>query len=309
MRAGRPLVVLLLLASAGLPACGAAPRGGEVDGARALARVQRQVDAGPRIPGRPGHAAVQEWIAAELTRLGGTVERQRFTDRTLAEPLPLVNVIGHFGPRATAGERLIVLAAHYDTRPWCDEDPDSSRRHEPLPGANDAGSGVAVLLEVAELLSRRPPKVAVDLVFFDGEDQGRPGHPEEYSLGARGYAARLSAPRPTAVFLFDMVGDRDLDIHPEQRSAEQAANLVAMVLAGARATSATAFKGMPRHRITDDHVPLLEAGVPAVDIIDFDYAAWHTVSDLPDQVSAQSLAEVARVAAWLVYSSPLARRR
>jgi len=308
MRAARGLLPLVLLASVGVPACGSAPRG-EVDGARALARVARQVDAGPRVPGSKGHETVRDWIAAELTRLGATVERQRFTDSTLAVPLPLVNLIGRFGPRATAGRRLITLAAHYDTRPWCDEDPDPARRGDPLPGANDGGSGVAVLLEVAELMSRRPPPVAVDLVFLDGEDQGRPDHPEEYSLGAKGFAARLTDPRPTAVFVFEMVGDRDLDIHPERRSAERAANLVAMVLAGARATRARGFHEQPRHRITDDHVPLLEAGVPAVDIIDFDYAAWHTHRDRTDQVSAESLAEVARVAAWLVYSSPLARGR
>jgi len=308
MRSARAWLPLVLLASVGGPACGSAPRG-EVDGARALARVARQVDAGPRVPGSPGHATVQDWIAAELTRLGGTVERQRFTDSTLADPLPLANVIGRFGPPAVAGGRRIVLAAHYDTRPWCDQDPDPARRGDPVPGANDGGSGVAVLLEVAELMSRRPPPVVVDLVFFDGEDQGRPDQPEEFSLGAKGFAARLTEPRPTAAFVFDMVGDRDLNIHPEQRSAEQAANLVAMVLAGARATRARGFREQPRHRVTDDHVPMLEAGVPAVDIIDMDYGAWHTHRDRIDQVSAASLAEVARVAAWLVYSSPLARSR
>lgn len=308
MRAVRGSLVAALVASLGVSACGSAPHT-RVDGARALARVAKQVEAGPRIPGSPGHAIVRDWIAAELARMGATVERQRFVDSTLAVPLPLENLIGRFGPRPAPGGRVLVLAAHYDTRPWCDQDPDTARHREPVPGANDGGSGVAVLLEVAELLSQRLPPVAVDLVFFDGEDQGRPDHPEEYSLGAKGYAARLGDPRPTAAFVFDMVGDRELNIHPEQRSAEQAANLVELVLAGARATGARGFHPEPRHRITDDHVPLLEAGVPAVDIIDFDYGAWHTLRDLPDQVSAASLAEVARVAAWLVYSSPLARIR
>ncbi len=308
MRAAGGLLTLVLLASVGVPACGSAPHG-QVDGARALARVARQVEAGPRIPGGPGHAIVRDWIAAELARLGGTVERQRFIDSTLAAPLPLENVIGRFGTRPASGGRVLVLAAHYDTRPWCDQDPDTSRRGEPVPGANDGGSGVAVLLEVAELMSRRPPAVAVDLVFFDGEDQGRPDHAEEFSLGAKGYAARLGTQRPAAAFVFDMVGDRELNIHPELRSSEKAANLVAMVLEGARATGARGFQPRPRHRITDDHVPLLDAGVPAVDIIDFDYGAWHTHRDGMDQVSAGSLAEVARVAAWLVYSSPLARTR
>ena len=293
------------LAALALFSCAARPL--EVDGARAQARVVRQVEFGPRVPGTPGHAAMVEWLADELAQLGGRVERQGFVDSTLGRPLPLVNLIARFGP--TQGRR-IVLCAHYDTRPWCDEDPDPAKRSLPLPGANDAGSGVAVLLEVAELLARHAPPVGVDLVFFDGEDQGDAGRGYEFSLGARGYAARLakrgSDARPVAAFLFDMVGDRDLAIHPEVTSAERAANLVGIVLDAARATRARGFLPTPRHAVTDDHVPLLEAGLPAVDIIDFDYPAWHTHRDLPDQTSQASLAEVARVAAWIVYRSPLA---
>jgi Zn-dependent M28 family amino/carboxypeptidase len=180
-----------------------------------------------------------------------------------------------------------------------------------VPGANDGASGVAVLLEVAELMHRRPPPLGVDLVFFDGEDQGRASEAQEFCLGSRQYAAALSAAseRPVAVVLFDMVGDRELEIHPEVQSAERAANLVAIVLEAARATGAAHFRSDPSYAITDDHVPFLEAGIPAVDIIDFDYPAWHTHLDLPDRTSPQSLAEVARVAAWLVYRSPLAHAR
>lgn len=300
----RPWPAALLLALVVLGACAARF---EVDGARAHARVVRQVAFGPRVPGTAGHAAMLEWLVSELGRLGGRVERQAVVDSTLGRRLELTNVIAHFGP---AGGRGLVLCAHWDTRPWCDEDPDTSRRAEPLPGANDGGSGVAVLLEVAELMRRTPPRCGVDLVFFDGEDQGRAVHPGEFSLGARGYAARLRAAperRPAAAFLFDMVGDRDLDIHPEQQSVERASNLVALVLEAAGATGAHGFHAEPRYRITDDHVPLLDAGLPAVDIIDFDYPAWHTHQDLPDRVSPASLAEVSRVAAWLVYRSPLAR--
>jgi Zn-dependent M28 family amino/carboxypeptidase len=269
--------------------------------------VVRQVEAGPRVPGTPGHRAVREWLEAELTRLGGRPERQSWIDTTLGRPLELHNVIARFGG---AEGRPIVLCAHWDTRPFADREPDSAARAAPVPGANDGGSGVAVLLEVAELMSRRPPRRPVELVFFDGEDQGREAHEEEYFLGSRRYAARLAERplerRPVAAFLFDMVGDRDLAIHPEMQSAARAANLVAMVLDGARATGATHFHSQPRHSVSDDHIPLLDAGLPAVDIIDFDYPAWHTRADLPDQVSPASLAEVARVAAWLVYRSPLA---
>jgi Zn-dependent M28 family amino/carboxypeptidase len=290
----------------GAAACGASRFA--VDGARAHARVVLQVQAGPRIPGSPGHARVRQWLARELGRLGAVVELQEVADSTLGRTVRLTNVIAHFG--AKAGERgPILLCAHYDTRPWCDEDPDPGHRGDPLPGANDGASGVAVLLEVAELVSRRPAPVPVDLVFFDGEDQGRASQPEEFSLGARAYARLLKDPRPVAGFLFDMVGDKDLAVYAEAHSAERAANVTEVVFEAARATGARGFHPETRHRVVDDHLPLLEAGVPAVDIIDFDYPAWHTRRDLPSQVSAESLAEVARVAAWLVYSSPLARLR
>lgn len=295
----------LLLASTLLAGC--AERF-PVDGARMHARVVEQVAFGPRVPGTPGHAAMRAWLVSELRALGARVEEQSFTDTTLGRPLELTNVIARFGPQR--GRRLL-LCAHWDTRPWSDQEADSAKRGVPIAGANDGGSGVAVLLEMAELFRGAPPAVGVDLAFFDGEDMGRPDRPEEYSLGARGYARRLPPPgddaRPVAGFLFDMVGDRDLQIHPEVNSVQRAASLASLVLDAARATGARSFRREPRHTLVDDHIPLLDAGLPTVNIIDFDYPAWHTSRDTPDQVSAESLAEVARVAAWLVYRSPLAR--
>jgi Zn-dependent M28 family amino/carboxypeptidase len=278
------------------------------DGARALERVRAQVAQGSRVSGTPGNTAVREWIAGELHRLGGRVERQAFTDTVAGQVYPLVNVIGRFGPD---GARRVALYAHFDTRPWCDEDTAVAQRQRPVPGANDAGSGVAVLLEVAELMHQRAPGIGVDLVFLDGEDLGRPTAPDDYCRGSRGYAKRLpragDPARPVAGFLFDMVGDRDLQIFDEGNSSARATNLVELVHEAARATGAAHFHPQLRYTLIDDHVPLLDAGLPAVDVIDFDYPAWHTSRDLPDQVSAESLAEVARVAAWIVYQSALAR--
>ena len=297
----------LLLALALLPgACAARPA---ADGARMLERVRRQVAAGPRVVGTPSHAVVREWIVAELSRLGGRVEVQAFTDSSLGRPLALANLIGHFGPD---GARRIVLCAHYDSRPWCDEDPDTSYHRVPVQGANDGGSGVAVLLEVAERMHLTPPPVGVDLVFFDGEDLGTRERPDLFCLGSKGYAARLPASgdpaRPVAAFLFDMVGGSTLAIHAERNSSERAASLVALVSAGAKATGASVFHDEVRWTIVDDHIPLNDAGLPAADILDFDYPAWHTHRDTPGMMSAASLAQVAGVAGWLVYESALARR-
>jgi len=292
----------------GVSACGS--ERDPIDGARAWRRVKEQVDFGPRIPGTPGHEKMRVWLVGELKRLGADVEEQSFVDSSLGRALPVVNVLAHW-PAAGGSQRRVLLCAHWDSRPWSDQDPDSTHWSDPCPGANDAGSGVAVLLEVAECLARKRAPVAVDLGFWDAEDLGRSTRPDEFSIGARGYAKRLppvaDPRRPVAAFLFDMVGDRDLDIWVENQSQESASNLVSMVLEAAHETGGVHFHAAVGYTITDDHVPLLEAGLPTVDVIDFNYAAWHTRRDLPDQVSAASLAEVSRVAAWLVYRSPLAR--
>ena len=301
-RAGIMAAAMLVLGAS------CAERGPAVDGARALARVTEQVAMGPRIVGTPGNAAARAWIAATLARLGGRVESQTFPDTIAGKAVTLTNVIGRFGP--TTGRR-IALFAHFDTRPWSDQATDPAERAKPVPGANDGGSGVAVLLEVAELMHQQAPAVGVDLVFLDGEDMGTSEAIDDFCRGSRGYAARLPAfgdeARPLAGFLFDMVGDRDLGIWDEGNSSLRATNLVALVHDAARATGAKHFHEGVRYTLIDDHVPLLDAGLPAVDVIDFDYPAWHTPRDLPDQLSAESLAEVARVAAWIVYRSPLAK--
>lgn len=308
LRSARTLAVALLA----LAGC-AQTVWSTVDGDRMHARVERQVAMGPRIPGSPGHAAMRTWLDSELKRLGADVTQQSFTDSSLGYPMALTNVIARYpargaGPAATSHRRLL-FCAHYDSRPFADRDPDPARRAMPIPGANDGGSGVAVLLELAELMAKTAPPVDVELVFLDGEDQGRAEHGEEFSLGARGYAARLGADKPVAGFLFDMVGDRDLGIYAERTSVERASNLVDLVNDAAAATGGKHFHREVRYQIIDDHIPLLDAGIPTVDLIDFDYGAWHTTRDSPDQVSAASLAEVARVGAWIIYSSPLALSR
>ena len=306
---GRPPRIAILPWIAILVAgAGCAAQRIDVNGVRARARVLHQVGAGPRVPGTPGHEAVLAWLGQELARLGARVETQAWEDSTFGPPVRLTNVIARYGPKTG---RPIVLCAHWDTRPFADRDPDPSGRSQPVPGANDGASGVAVLLEVAERMSHATPPRPVELVFFDGEDQGAAESPDDFCLGSKRYAKSLAArpeeARPKAAFLFDMVGDRDLQIHPEVNSSRKAANLVAMVLDAARATGSSHFHEEPRYELIDDHVSLLEAGIPAVDVVDFDYAQWHTRGDLPDQVSAESLAEVARVAAWLVYRSSLTR--
>jgi glutaminyl-peptide cyclotransferase len=270
------------------------------DEARAFEDLKAQVAFGPRAPGTPGHDACRQWLVERLTAAGGKVGEQTFPDTVYGRPYRFTNVRARFGP---ATGPWIVLGAHWDTRPFADQDPDTAKRRLPVPGANDGASGVAVLLEVARALGETAPPVGVEIVLFDGEDLGEGGDVEGFCRGSRHYVRVLEHPRPQLVIVSDMVGDKDLELHYEQNSHNAARNIVERLWSGAAKVSAPAFKPDLRHNVYDDHAPFLEAGIPGVDIIDFDYPAWHTTGDDLTQVSAGSLGQVGRTLLWYVYTS------
>jgi glutaminyl-peptide cyclotransferase len=172
-----------------------------------------------------------------------------------------------------------------------------------VPGANDGASGVAVLLEVADQLKRTPPTVGVDLLFVDGEDYGSfEGDFPDNLLGSRYFAAHLPVGyRPLYAVLLDMVGDRDQAFPQEGYSLERAPEIVDRVwMAAEELGLGRVFRPVRGMAIQDDHLPLLDAGIHAIDIIDFDYPPWHTTADTPDKVSATALANVGRVVLYLV---------
>ena len=266
------------------------PESEEFNGERALADVEAQVAFGPRPPGSAGHAQVLEWMRAELSAAGWETRTQS------AEMLghPIQNVIAFRG----AEPPQVILAAHYDTRIFADKDPDPIKQLEPGPGANDGASGVAVLLELARVLPN--DTIPVWLVFFDAEDNGRiPGW--DWVLGSQAFVAEL-AYRPEAVVVVDMVGDADLNLYIERSSDQQLANEIWTM--ASELGYGRVFIPRPKHSILDDHTPFLQAGIPAVDIIDFDYPYYHTTQDTPDKVSAESLEMVGRtLQAWIVQRS------
>jgi Zn-dependent M28 family amino/carboxypeptidase len=188
----------------------------------------------------------------------------------------------------------IILGAHYDTRPWAAQE-SGAARDLPVPGANEAASGVAGLLEIAQALTIWDPGYGVDLVFFDGEDFGREGDLEYYLLGSTHFVDTMGSYQPQAMFLVDMVGDADLRIPMEGYSLHVAPELTRLVQAIAESIQAPGFVAAVGDTIYDDHVPFLRRGIPAVNLIDFDYDAWHTTRDKPDRCSAASLASVCRV--------------
>jgi len=268
------------------------------DGARARAWVERQVEHGPRIPGSAGHAA----CAADLERtLRGYADDLRVHSARVEE-LELTNFVASFRPDAS--ERIFLMA-HWDTRPMADEDPLPQRRAEPVPGANDGASGVAVLIEIARLLADRAPPRGVDIFLVDGEDGGTHGEPSSWCLGSRALATALGGYRPRLGILVDMVGDADLELPWEQYSLRYAGRQTRWLWDLAAELGEEAFVARPGPAVTDDHLPFLERGIPTVDIIDFDYPHWHTTADTPDKVAAASLASVGRVLLAAVFAPEL----
>ncbi len=291
-------------------ACQSKARGGsgggerEFDGVRALGYVERQLAFGPRAPNTAGHRATGDWLVAELEARADTVLVQDFVQHTRrGERLALRNVFARFRP--DAAERVLLLA-HWDTRPTAERSPNLAAQRQPVPGANDGASGTAILLGVADALRARPPEIGVDLLFVDGEDYGDFSDTTETLIGSRYFAAhRPPGYAPLFAVLFDMVGDRDLQIYQEGTSLAGAPEVVERVWRAAdRLGHGDYFLPGGRHTIADDHVPLQEVGIRAIVVIDFDYGSnngyWHTTDDTLDKVSAASLQIVGDVAVALV---------
>jgi Zn-dependent M28 family amino/carboxypeptidase len=224
-------------------------------------------------------------MQSQLQKAGWQTEVQIVNDGHLIQ-----NVIARRG----TSRPWIVLGAHYDSRFWADNDPDPNKHRLPVPGANDGASGVAVLLELARVLPAQLEK-EIWLVFFDAEDNGGiPGW--DWILGSRAFVETLKS-KPDAAIVIDMIGDADLNIYLENYSN---GNLRAEIWAQAASLDFKQFISMPKYSMLDDHTPFLEAGIPAVDIIDFDYPYWHTTADTVDKVSVESLHAVGEtLLAWL----------
>lgn len=260
------------------------------DGQRAYADVQTQVAFGPRSPGTDGHAQIVAWMRAELESAGWQVEVQE--SEALGHPIQ--NIVAKRG----GANPQIILGAHYDSRMFADNDPKPENRTQPVPAANDGASGVAVLLELARTL----PKDAVPtwLVFFDAEDNGRI-EGWDWILGSREFV-KNNALQPRAVVVIDMIGDADLNIYKERNSNSELTNEIW----GVAKNLGYENQFIPTYKFSmeDDHTPFLEAGIPAVDIIDFDYPYWHTTADTPDKVSAASLEAVGKTLwTWITQQS------
>jgi len=262
--------------------------------ARAWQDLLAQVDFGFRVPGTEAHRKTRDWLVAQLTPQAKSVTLQPFTWKLGGHDVQMWNVIAELPGTGPAPRERVLLAAHWDTRPIADHDPDATKWNQPIPGANDGASGVAVLLEIARQLKAHPIARDVTIVFFDGEDYGPKVN--DMLLGSKYYAAHLPADKPNWGILLDMVGDTDLDIYRELSSERAAGAVNNRVFTAAKQLGYLRTKDQPGfvdsfypYEIEDDHTALNQVGVPTADLIDFNYPFWHTTHDTPKQCSATSL--------------------
>jgi glutaminyl-peptide cyclotransferase len=261
----------------------------EFSGEKALAHVQRLVDLGPRPPGSEAIERSRDYIENQLRLSGWQVTRQAFTDETPHGKVRFVNLIARF-PAQRSSTPSFLLCSHYDTKTF-----DTFR----FVGANDGGSSTGLLLELSRVLGQHSDLAAkIELVFFDGEEAYEQFSEKDGLYGSRHFARQLGssgARQFRGGILFDMVGDRSLTItFPPDSPAEMAGDL----FASAEALKLRSYFTYLRRELIDDHTPLNAIGIPTIDVIDYDFAWWHTADDTIDKISAESLQIVGSVAAY-----------
>jgi hypothetical protein len=294
---------LLIVTALVFVACkGKEPKAGKFDGEAALQYAKAQLDFGPRIPGTPGAQRAGDWIISEMKKRADTVIVQAWTHTTLdGRQLPMRNILARYNPGAS--DRILYVT-HWDTRPISDGAENLGERQMPVPGANDGASGVGLFIALGDALKKNPPPGGVDLLFVDGEDYGEFDEDLADVLIGSAYFAKHppdSAYRPIFGVLWDMIGDKDLAIKKEGYSVQRAPEVVDRVWSkAAELGHDRVFLPVEQGPITDDHVPLLDAGFRVIDVIDLDYPYHHRPSDTLDKISARSLSIVGEVAEALL---------
>lgn len=283
----------------------------EFDGERAVKHVKELCDIGPRISGSDGMKKQIELLTKHFEGLGGKVSKQEFEakQKSQKKAVGMTNLVVSWFPER---KNRVILCAHYDTRPQADQEANQRNWNKPFVSANDGTGGVAFLMELARHMKDLPTGVGVDFVLFDGEEWvfAGPFGDDEYFFGSRHFAAEYKKAEKTRKFvytaavLFDLCFHDGANLKVEDHSWDGARELVQAIWGAAERRKAKSFqlaRGFDRGAaVLDDHLALLAVGIPAVDVIDFDYKHWHTLADTPDKISAGQMTEVAGVIVqWL----------
>ena len=282
------------------------PKSPLFSGENAFKHLIKQCSFGPRNPGSEGHKNTLNYYLKTFNGLADTVFTQSFEDempRTRAK-VEMNNVIAQFN-RGSA--KQIMISTHWDTRPWADTG-SIMKKEMPILGANDGASGVAVIIELAYIFKQNPPPIGVSLVLFDAEDYGVPGDSWTYCKGSQYFARNLPISYPEYGINIDMIADRQPEFYIERISYQQNASLVLELWELSEELGLKAFKKQAKDSIFDDHVPLYEiAGIPAINIIDFDYPNdktnyWHTHNDIVQNCSPNGLYQVGTLLVNHIYN-------
>jgi glutaminyl-peptide cyclotransferase len=281
-----------------------APATNPLNSQRAYGYLKQICDIGPRMSGSPGMQKQQALLQEHFEKLGGKVSFQRFLANNPlgGARVPMANMIVQWHPER---KERILLTAHYDTRPLPDRDPDPVKaRSGTFIGANDGGSGVAVLMELAHLMPKLEGPIGIDFLLVDGEELVYVEKRDPYCLGSTWFAKQYAEKPPEHKYrwgvVLDMVGDSDLKVYQEQFSISwrDSRPMVKEIWATAGKLGVKEFIPRVGYEVSDDHVPLRNIGnIPTCDIIDFGYIPWHTTNDTLQRCSGSSLAKVG----WVVY--------
>ncbi len=280
------------------------------NGNNAYNQTKAQVDIGPRNPNSAGHALALTYLQNELNKYADKVILQPFSYQGYKEELNLTNIIARFNP---SNKNRIVICAHWDTRPRSEHSKDSTKRNLPILGANDGASGCGVILELARMLSQRKVKYGVDLLLLDGEDYGKENDLDRYCLGSKYYSINIPGGiYPQFAILLDMVGDEDATFMKEANSDQYAPDIVNLIWGIASQLNITIFNPKESAAIYDDHIPMNQAGIKTIDIIDAELVGadtpverrnyWHSDKDTMENISAKTLQQVGDVLVCLLYS-------
>ena len=267
----------------------------------AYAFVEKQVSFGPRVPGSDAHRLCGDWLVSRLKESGADVSEQTAALTTFdGTRIPMRNIIARINPSA---ENRILLLAHWDSRPWADHDTDPQKRTQPVDGANDGASGVGVLLELARICSGKTGDTGIDILLCDAEDWGEESNDDSWALGARHFAANPPSEgyAPKAAILLDMVGAPDATFMREYFSQLANPALADEIWSTAKALGyGDMFVNRMGSAVNDDHVELIKAGIPAIDIIDYRegtgfFSGWHTSADNMTAISKETLGAIGSV--------------
>lgn len=294
-----------LFCFATLGACaGDGPRP-EFDANRVKSLIEAQVAFGPRVPETEAWRQCRTYLKNYFDSLGYQVELQEFTHKDYSQDrtVSMCNIIIKQPKSLSKTGPRILLGAHWDSRPRCENDPDPARRTDSLPGAVDGAAGVALLMELARMFANSPPDAPVEFVLFDGEDWGQPGDINQYIVGSNEFARRVSGADYQFAIVPDLFAHAGSSLAREGMSQRFAASINDRVWQAARELDITRFVDTVSREVIDDHLPLLNIGIKTIDIIDMNYPHWHTSHDTPDKCDSAAIADVGRVIARVVYQS------